>query len=295
MALAGFGKALSAALEIHRQYPANQQSLMGKRAPEPQYRLPEDYPSLRGQYAAKLDYEGKVVESCMHCHQIRDAERLVYRTARQPIPDNVLFPWPTPDVIGLALDPQQKAKVLRVASESSAARAGFAPGDEILALEGQPILSIADVQWVLHHAAHQATLTAEVMRDGKRITLALHLEPGWRPKTDIGWRVSTWELRRMATGGLVLEAIPAADRRAQGLGEQMALAVRHVGEYGDHAVAKRAGFRQGDILVGFDGRTDLMSEVDLIAYAVQNRMPAEQVPVDVLRDGKRLELVLPMQ
>jgi S1-C subfamily serine protease len=75
----------------------------------------------------------------------------------------------------------------------------------------------------------------------------------------------------------------------------MALRVRHVGQYGPHAAAKQAGFRQGDILVAFDGRSDLRREADLLTHALTAHRPGEQVEVVVLREGKRLTLKLPMQ
>ena len=66
----------------------------------------------------------------------------------------------------------------------------------------------------------------------------------------------------------------------------MALRVEHVGEYGEHAVAKRAGFRKGDIVVSFDGQAGRMTESDLLAYAVQRKRPGDEVAVTVLRDGE---------
>ena len=71
--------------------------------------------------------------------------------------------------------------------------------------------------------------------------------------------------------------------------------VKHVGQYGPHAAAKRAGFHKGDIILAFDGRDDLLRDGDLLAYAVNNRQPGERVKVDVLRGDKRLQLTLPMQ
>ena len=65
---------LEAALELHKKYPANKASLAGKRGPAPRFNVPEEYPSLRGKYKSTLDYEGQVVQSCIHCHQVRDAE-----------------------------------------------------------------------------------------------------------------------------------------------------------------------------------------------------------------------------
>lgn len=296
ISLEGLRKALAAALELHGQYPANRDSLRGKTGPKPRFAVPEQFPSLRGRYKSELDYSGMVVQSCIHCHQVRDAERQVFRAARKPVPDEALFPWPMPDAVGLELDPREKANVERVVAGSPADRAGFRPGDEIVVLEGQPVLSIADVQWVLHNAAASAKLRASVQRGGRRVELTLALDEGWRRKSDLSWRPTTWNLRRMATGGLVLEEIPAEERRGSGRpAASPALRIKHVGQFGAHAVAKRAGFQKGDVIVSFDGRSDLMSESDLLAYALQNRMPGERVSVVVLRNGKRVTLNLPLQ
>jgi S1-C subfamily serine protease len=187
--------------------------------------------------------------------------------------------------------------VLRVAKDSPAGEAGFRPGDVILRLEGQPLLSIADVQWVLHHASPQgATLRADVQRGPEKKTVTLTLPPGWRQRDDISWRVSSWGMRRMALGGLLLEGMSREERsKADVADAAMALRVKHVGQYGPHAAAQRAGFRKDDIVVSFDGRTDLAREADVLAYALKHRKPGEQVPVEVLRDGKRVKLTLPMQ
>jgi S1-C subfamily serine protease len=75
----------------------------------------------------------------------------------------------------------------------------------------------------------------------------------------------------------------------------MALRVRHVGQYGPHAAAKQAGFQKDDIVVEFDGRTDLLRETDVLAHGVTARRPGERVSATVLRGGKRLALKLPMQ
>src|SRR5262249_16284444 len=154
---------------------------------------------------ATLDYEGKLVQSCIHCHQVRDAEFRFFRDDHRTIPDATLYAWPMPDVVGLSLDPREKAKVASVTPGSAADTAAFKGGDEMLSCEGQPLLSIADVQWVLHNAADSATLHAHVNRGNRKVNLTLKLDQGWRRKTDFGWRTTTWDLRRMATGGLVLK------------------------------------------------------------------------------------------
>ena len=100
----------------------------------------------------------------------------------------------------------------------------------------------------------------------------------------------------MGLGGLWLEELTGEQRAGSKLpGDVMALRVRHVGEYGEHAVAKRAGFLKGDILVSFDGQTGKMSETDLLAYTMQRKRPGDEVDVTVLRNGKRETLRFAMQ
>lgn len=297
VSIEGLGQALRGALELHAQYPKNKAALAGKRGPAPAFPTPEKYPLLRTKYGPTLNYAGNVVQSCIHCHQIGDAQRQVYRDRKEPIPEKLLFPYPHPKAIGLILDPKERATVLRVEPDSPAGQAGFRKGDVLLTLEGQPLLSMADVQWVLEQASPQgATLTAEVRREGRTQTLKLLLPEGWRRRDDPSWRVSTWALRRMGTGGLVLEALSSEERQKVGLTEAgMALRVKHVGQFGPHATAQKAGFRQGDIVLTFAGKSDFSRETDLLAYAVTHHRPGDRVPVVVLRGGARQTLTLPMQ
>src|SRR5689334_13334811 len=94
ISLEGLRKAMEAALRLHRDDGAVKASLAGKQVRQTRYRTPREYPSLSGKYGEAIDYEGKTARSCMHCHQVREAERLVYRAAGEPIPDEVLFPQP---------------------------------------------------------------------------------------------------------------------------------------------------------------------------------------------------------
>ena len=292
----GFRQALLAALDLHKRYPANRASLAGKQPKPTRFKVPDEYPFLHGRYQPKLDYEGKVVQSCMHCHQVRESERRLFRNEKGPIPDDVLFPYPMPDTVGLSLDPKEAARVKNVAAGSAAERAGFQTGDRILGLDGQPILSIADVQWVLHNAGAPAAIKAQVGRGQGRKALELRLAPDWRHGSDIAWRVSSWDLRRMAAGGLLLEDATADERRKAKLSENdLALRVNHVGEYGEHELAKKAGFKKDDILVSVAGQAKRMTESQLLGYLLRNKMPGEKIAVTVLRSGERLDLELPMQ
>lgn len=296
MSLGGFRKAMEGALALHTAYPANKKALAGKRGSAPRYKTPEAYPTL-GKFKPTFDLSGKnAVKSCMHCHQIRDAERKVYRNAKKPAPDHVLFPWPMPDDIGMALDPGEKATVRKVAPKSIAARAGVRPGDEITSLEGQPILSIADVQWVLHNAKSTDSLSIEIRRGGSTKKKTLRLTKGWRRAGDITWRVTTWDIRRMGTGGMVLTELSDEERRELRLGKgKLGFRIKGLGKYPPHNVALRAGFKKQDVVVEFDGRSEGMTRSQLLAYTMQHTKVGEKVDVVVLRKGKKVKLKLKMQ
>src|SRR5262245_563580 len=174
VSIAGLAKALEGALALHAAYPANKDALAGKKGPPPDFAAPEKYPKLAEKYGPELNYAGNVVQSCIHCHQIGDAQRQFFRDKQGAIPERVLFPYPHPKAIGLILDPEQCATVLRVEPGSLAAKAGFQKGDVITALNKQPPLSIGDVQWVLHHIpASGGAVKAAIQRGGNASEVTL--------------------------------------------------------------------------------------------------------------------------
>ena len=297
VSLRGLAVALQGALRLHEMYPQVRQSLVGKTGPQPQQARPELLPALREKYTDQLNYSGDVVKSCIHCHQIGDAVRDGYRAAGQAIPEEVLNPYPHPRSLGLLLNPDEAATVRQVNPGSLAESAGFRAGDQILKLASQPLLSVADVQWVLHQIpAGGGVAMAEVQRGSQRLQISLSLPDGWRRLDNIAWRVSAWGLRRMAAGGLQLEPVAEAERGGEGIpAAGMALRVSHVGQFGPHAAAKTAGFQQGDILLSLDGRTNLLTESDVLRYGVTERRAGEQVSVEVLRGGQKKTLLLPQQ
>lgn len=297
VSLKGLAEALQGALELHADYPANKSSLVGKTGPRPLYDRPELFPALKDKYTSSLNYSGDVVKSCIHCHQIGDAARDYYRSRSEPLPEELLSPYPHPRSIGLILDPTTRGTVKSVSEQSLAAASGFQSGDQIQKISGQPILAMADVQWVLHHTpAEGAALKVSIVREGKSQEVILNLPDGWRRLDDISWRVSAWGMRRMVTGGLVFEPLPDDEREKHDLsGEKMALRIKHVGQYGAHAAGKNAGFQQGDIVVSYDDRQDLLTDSDLLRYAVNARKPGDKVNVKIIRGAKQQTLQLPMQ
>ncbi|GDY20051.1 peptidase [Verrucomicrobiota bacterium] len=293
---ASYRKALEGALAIHRGYPANRAALAGKQGGPTPFKTPVEMPTLVGRYSLDLNWSGKVVPSCVHCHQIGDATRLHYREQKKPLPTELIFSFPGADTLGLKLAADSAARVESVLPGSSAAAAGVQAGDELLSLSGQPLISAADVSWVLHRAPESGALAAVVRRGGAEQSLNLALPAGWRTKTDLARRVGVWGMRGMATGGLVLEDLADEERTRRGLGaEGMALWVKFVGQYNKHAAGKNAGFQKDDVIVELDGQTGRVSEGEMLARLLQKRFPGEKVKALVLRGKERVTLQLPMQ
>ena len=297
VSLEGLAEALKRGLQLHQGYPGNQKLLAGKKGGSPEVASPEKYPSLANKFTDKLNYQGEVAKSCIHCHQIGDAQREFYWHRGSKIPERILYPYPHPKSLGLILDPHQCASVTSVEPNSVAEATGLQSGDQIELIGGQRPVSIADIQWVLHQTpGTDSEIPLLIRRDGVILQKSLQLKSGWRRTGDLSWRTTSWAYRRMVTGGMRLKELDHKRRRETGLaGDTMALIVDHLGQYNAHAAAKRAGFRKGDILIRFDGREDLKSESALFGYALETHKAGDKVQATVLRNDKKIELSLPIQ
>ena len=272
ISLASFRKALERALELHKGYPGNKDRLAGKRGPEPEYAAAEKIPGL-----AKAE--------CIHCHNVRDYPlRLKWQEKKLTAAD--LYVYPLPENIGLRMDVDDGLKVKAVLKDSPAARAG----DGLVALNGQPLISQADIQWVLHNAPAEAKLAATLTRGQDTLQKTIALGGGWK-ESDLAWRESSWYGLRQ---GLKVEPLPAAERKKQDIPEgQMALAVRGMFGKGP-APLQKAGLRVGDVIVAVGDKTDLLTEGRFLAYVRLNHGPDDKVKLVVLRNKERHELTVPM-
>src|SRR5690606_6502770 len=153
---------------------------------------PLEMPTLAGKYQRDLDWEGKVVQSCVHCHQVGDALRVSFRKEKQPIPEQWIYPFPMPESIGLSLAADKPARVEAVTPGSVADKAGFKAGDDLLTFAGQALVSAADVSWALHRAPAAGQLKATARRGNRSIPLDVTLPADWRKGSDISRRVGTW-------------------------------------------------------------------------------------------------------
>ena len=292
--LDGLLETMKDVLECHRTYPANRKQLAAKQPIATSIKRPQQLSLLR-KYKTELDYQGKVTQSCIHCHQIIDAQRIALREQRKTVPNHILYPFPSPKILGLKLDPKFKATIEKVES-GSWTDGKLLPGDQILQLNQHQIMSPADVDWALHVHASDRPLNFVVERNGFKKEVTITLPQAWRKNTDISWRPSSWDLRRMATGGMIFK--PLSPNRRKGLGiqeHQMALLVTHVGKYGAHARARRAGFRVGDVVTQVDEQSDLMRESDFFEYALNDKNPGDKIRLVVDRNGRTLQLSYRLQ
>lgn len=291
ISLEGLRKAMQGALQLHAKWPANRASFAGKQGGESSWKTPESLPNLRGRFESASVNQKK----CIHCHNVPSGEILSLRQSRQPVPDKIVWPFPMPNLLGISLDVDERARVERVHAKSAAESVGIRKGDDIVQMDGQPILSIADVQWVLHNAVDPCKINVVVQRQGKDVQLELPVAKGWRRQGDITWRAIHWVFGDEVLG-LHLKPLQAADKRKAKLpkDEPAYRIQRFVPEWyegGNHA-ARSAGLRKGDVIVRIDGKMPPETMSDLLAWSVQETKPMGTVVFDVLRGKERLTVEL---
>lgn len=293
VSLEGFLKSLAVAQELYRDFDKVRPQLIGKTGPAAPVERPEQFPKLKEKYGSTLDYEGKVVASCIHCHQVGEAVFDWHRQQGRPYPVEAIFPYPNPKILGIVMDPKSARTVKQVTAGSTAQRAGLQSGDQILTCESQPVIATADIQWVLHRLGDRKRLNLQVQRGDQTLPLVLELADDWREQDDIAWRATSWEKRRQLTGGLKLDALTEDEQKELALPKSAVnLKVKHVGQFAPHDVAKRAGFKAGDVIIKFGSWDQPMTESQLLVALIKQAQSGDVFPVEVARGDKRLKLEL---
>jgi hypothetical protein len=248
----------------------------GDRPPPP----PPDPARTAEQYAAAKRMKA---DACIHCHQVYDFQREDLRAAGRWTND-VVWVYPPPHTVGLTLDVGRGDRVTAVAAGSPAARAGLQPGDVLYRLNGQPVASIADAQYALHLAPKQGPVPVAWERGGREQSGTLDLPAGWKA-SDISWRTSMWNLS--PTPAVHGPDLTPAEKAALGLPAKR-LAFRQ-GKFVP-AASRRAGVREGDVVIGIDGKELEMTMPQFNAYVRLTYQVGDAVTLDVIRDGKPLKL-----
>jgi hypothetical protein len=284
LSLASVRKAMQRALELHRDYPANKPQLAGKVGKPAAYPVPERIPGLQDRPA-----KATVHNSCIHCHMVRE-HQLRAKWEQGKLTRDDLFVFPLPENAGLRIDVQDGLRVRSVIGGSAAEKAGIQPGDDLRTLGGQPLISMADIQWVLHTSPNQASIPATWLRDGKEMAGTLELSGNWK-ETDLAWRASSWLGLRY---GLALQPLAPADRAKRGIGNnEMGFVVKNMWGPGGKLLQQR-GLRVGDVIIGMDGKTDALTESQFLADLRLNHGPNDRVRFTILRGQQRMELPILM-
>ncbi len=234
---------------------------------------------------------------CYHCHNVHDAmtEELQHRGRFQK---RDAWRYPDPREVGFHVEKDDQAVVAGVEPDSPAAKAGLKKGVRLLTLGTARILTMSDVQRVLHEAAGGADRIPVTFRLGSREhASAIQLAAGWKEPSPLhySWRASKWKLSpkpgfggpRLNPGELVAAGLKAGT---------FAFKVQYVVTWGPSAHtgrnALKAGIRKGDVILSIAGRNDFESVEHFHAWFRLTQKAGAKVVVELLRSGKRRSVEL---
>ncbi|MCI0536717.1 MAG: PDZ domain-containing protein [Verrucomicrobiales bacterium] len=278
-----FKKSLERALELHRAYPANKTELAAKRGPEPLYSVAEQIPSLGDRAVGPT-----TPKNCIHCHMVGEHLRKLKYDERRLSPADIWI-YPLPENVGLKMEVDDGLRVEKVIPDSPALRAGLEVGDELLTMNRQPLVSQADIQWVLHHAPVETEIAVILRRSGQVLNKTIALSGNWK-ESDLSWRESSWSFRPS------LWTIPLSEEEKKKRNiplSESGLLVKWV--FGRTQLAKQAGLKDGDVIVAVDGQPVPQDESHFMAQIRLNHPPAHKVKLTLLRNGQREEVLMQVE
>jgi hypothetical protein len=264
-------RALAEGLVMHRRWASGDLKLPPRPAPF----FPREIPLLVKRTFAQ--------RACVECHLIGDFQNI--QREQDGTLDKLTHLYRSPDIktIGIELD-VPKGLVVKEARGAVAA-AGMKAGDRIAAVEGTPLVTFGDLQYrydKVDRRAKKMTLTVE--RDGKPLDLAVALPDRWW-WTDLRFRQSSVDPR------LDFEDRPLLEGEKRKLGLPVggfASQVKHVSTLAE--VMKTHELREGDIIAAVNGvqQDDQANTAEL--YLKLRIKAGDSAMLDVIRDGKRIQM-----
>lgn len=235
--------------------------------------------------------------SCVHCHNVHDFQIAQARSEGTWKRED-LWLWPSPERVGLRLDPIDQSLVRSVASPSPAAAAGVEVGDRVRKLGGRAVGSVLDMQEILDRQPFAGgVLAIEVDRGEEPRRFELELPKAWRVTKPerYAWRSYKWNLA--PAPGFGGPALRAAEKKRLGLPpDRFAFRVRYLVTWGPKAHrgrrAAKAGLRKGDVVTSLGGKSDFESSSHMHAWVRLTRKVGEVLEVRVLRKGKAMRFQL---
>jgi membrane-associated protease RseP (regulator of RpoE activity) len=225
---------------------------------------------------------------CTHCHEVKElANDEIERSGKWS--RDLLWRYPLPDNLGLFLEVDRGNVVEQVEPDSPAAEVGLKKGDVLQTLDGLPVNSLGDAQFALDSAPKSGKIEVSWRRDGNSLVGILSLPDGWR-RGDISWRPSMMHM--IPSARLYGRDLKPEERKQYGLSDkQLAFWQKRP----IHKQAQAAGIQENDIILGFDGKQLKMDAYDFLKYVRQNYVVGEQVIINLIRDGNRLNLPMTLQ
>jgi len=271
--LNSFGLALEKSLELHRLYL--QGELEKTRRPRPLFA--RQIPQLVERTYAR--------RNCVECHLIGDFLNL--QREREGKLDKPAHLYRSPDIrtIGIELDVPKGLVVMQV--QGAAQAAGMKPGDRITTLDGTTVWTFGDLQYRLDAVPRDAgRIRMGVDRGGDLLELSFELPLRWWV-TDLTFRQSSVEPR------VYFDSRPLVAEEKLRLGlavDGFASEVTHVDMVA--GALKSHQLRPGDIVFAVDGQ-----ERDSVANTAElfirlRRTAGDAVTLDLIREGKRMQMPL---
>jgi S1-C subfamily serine protease len=222
---------------------------------------------------------------CLHCHQVKEILIADLRKTGAWSQD-MAWRYPLPENVGLVLEVDRGSVVKEVHPKSPASAAGLRAGDVVQRLNDIPIHSFGDAQFALDRAPKAGAIEIAWQRGGAVSKAKLSLPEGWR-KSDLTWRPS---MQRFVPAARLYGAdLTPEEKKALGLSAER-LAFRQKDTV--PAQAQAAGIRPGDIILGVDDKHLEMDVADFLGYIRRNYLIGDQVTINLLRDGKRMNLTM---
>jgi serine protease Do len=200
-----------------------------------------------------------------------------------------------PENLGLKIDNQDGQLIQTVDPGSAAALAGLKPGDRIVMINGQAIISIADMQWVFHNLSNNGeSIRFSVQRNGEFKTVNLNAPKNWK-KTDFSWRGSMWNMKPKM--GIWMPFAEERELKRLGLPEgQKAMQVKWINHQTPTGrAARNAGLREGDFIISIEGKPIQMDHRQLNYHVKLNYKPGDKLPMILWRNGNKITFNCPLE
>src|SRR5262249_7459112 len=146
----GLLHAMNEALRLHQEETAR--NVPPPKLPAPL--VPEDLSMFKR--AGRFRPQG-----CIHCHMVNEAFNLEART-KEPLPKDQrresFFSFPLPETIGIQPDLVLGNRVRDIVPQSPAAKAGLKKDDVLRTINGQPVVTVFDIQYGLNEVGANGKL-----------------------------------------------------------------------------------------------------------------------------------------